>query len=156
MKAFALLSALFFSFSAHATTPIFHQTEVLPKVEINGQETRHTAVVNIDFHSNSIKAEIYNDICGSLTARPGDIICMAMPMLVTTFEAPLTERSDSCGSYIYKAFSDQSIVDGLRVSIVATDHSQRLCKDLVNSAFEVEASVFNPWTNTTTEYYLSK
>jgi hypothetical protein len=156
MKTLALLSALFVSLSAQARTPIFHQTEILPNVVINGEETRHTAVVNIDMNKKTIKAEIFDDICSSLTAPEGAITCMAMPRLVTTIEAPITERGTSCGSSIYKAAKDDSIRDGLRTDIKVSDHRGRVCKDLVRSIYEVEASVFNPWTQKTTEYYLSK
>lgn len=156
MKALALLSALFVSLTAHATTPIFHQTEILPNVVINGEETSHTAVLSIDFQNSAIKAEIFDDVCSTLTAPKGAITCLAMPSLVATIEAPLTEKGTSCGSAIYKAFSDNSIVDGLRTEIKVSDHHGRVCKDLVRSIYEVEATVFNPWTQQTTEYYLSK
>lgn len=156
MKTLALLSALFVSFTAQARTPLFHQTEILPNVVINGEETRHTAVVNIDYRIGTIKAEIFNDMCSTLTAPKGAITCLAMPRLVATIEAPLTERNSACGSSIYKAFKDDSIRDGLRVDIKVSDHRGRVCKDLVQSIYEVEATVFNPWTQETTEYYLSK
>lgn len=156
MKTLALLSALFISFTAQARTPIYDQTEILPKVTIDGQETGYTAVVNINFHTSKIKAEIFNDICNNLTAPVGVITCMAAPRLVTTIEAPITEKGTSCGSTIYKAFRDDAPRDGLRVDIHVADHSTRMCKDLVASAFEVKATVFNPWNQKATEYYLAK
>lgn len=157
MKIFTLLSALsFLSVSAHAMSPISHQQEVLTKVEINGEKTKYVGVLNLDFVNNQMKVEIYNDICGQFTAEVGQITCMAVAKLMYTIEAPLQSRENSCGSSIYKGELDETPVDGFHTKIFVADHSGRLCRDRVPGEIEVKASQFNPWTQTTTNYYLVK
>jgi hypothetical protein len=157
MKIFSLVGALaFVSFSAHATSPIMYQQEVLTKVEINGTPTKYVGVLNLDFFKNEIKVELYNDICNQFTAKPNEITCMAMAELITTIEAPLQTRGTSCGSAVYEGELDLTPRDGFHTKMKVWDHSNRLCKDKVAGEVEVTASQFNPWTQTTTNYYLVK
>lgn len=156
MKFLVLFSALVMSMTVSAESIRASQREVLTHVEVNGQLTRYTGVAQLDFVKSEMTVAIYHDPCGQFTARVGEIRCMAAAGLVTVLRAPIDVRTTSCGSMVYQGSKDQTPADGPRTVIEVLDHSTRLCKDIVPSAFIVKASSYNPWTNETTEYLLMK
>lgn len=156
MKTLAFLATLFTSLNAQAQMPAYHQSVILPNVQINGADTRYTAVTTIDVALKQIEVVIYDDICSSLTAPKSVVTCLAMPRQVESFKAEILSRETPCNSVHYHAMTDKSPVDGLRVTIDTYDHSTRICEDVIASPFEVKAEVFNPWAQKTAQYYLSK
>lgn len=162
MKALLMISLLLTSTAAQATviptsgvTNGARTVEILNQVAINGEITPYVGRVTIDHRVARAKVEIYRDMCGSLNPDPNVIRCMAVATLIDKFEAPIKNVSYSCGSKIYTAEENQ-IPDATQVKIEITDHSSRLCKDIVPSLMIVEAETYNPWTNKTTKYYLQK
>lgn len=157
MRLLSFLSALLLTSSAFATSILTSQTELLPTVEVNGQPTDLTGLLKLDFVSNEIQVQIYNDPCGHFQPpQPGVARCMAMPRLVTTLTVPLQERTSSCGSNYYTGLKDQTRVDGPRTTIKVADHQYRVCADVLSNSVMVEAESYNPWKNETTRYLLSK
>jgi hypothetical protein len=155
MKFFALFFLLAAG-SAEAATLRPNLQEVLPNVSINGESTALVGRVTVDYRQHQIRLELFRDPCGELTARPDEIRCLALAMRVQTLEVPLERSYLSCGSEVYSGQKDRTPMDGLRTEITVTDHSTRICKDIVPSLLIVEATSFNPWNQETTEYVLMK
>lgn len=152
MKTLIALSALLFSLGASA------QVQILSQVTIDGvSKPGHVAELKVDLVQNEIEISIYNDICGSFAPpTPGMMRCLAMPMLVSTLHVPIQKTEVSCGSEIYSGMRDDTRADGLRQEVTVFDHTARLCDDLVPGLFVVQATSYNPWTNTESSYYLVK
>lgn len=155
MKALVLLTALFTASIAQAQS-LAPRAIVLPNVEINGQKSELVAVLSVNQQLRTLTVSLYRDICHSYTALPGQITCMAMPALETTLTANIVNEASSCGSKILTAKTDERIRDGLLTEIEFTDHSQRICEDVIETTHLVEASTFNPWTNRATTYRFKK
>ena len=157
MKAFALgLVGLLATLSANATSIRGHQTEVLTKVEINGEATPYVAVLEMDYINSRMEVRIVNDICGSLTAQPGQIRCMAVGATVDSFSAPIQNRGLSCGSAVYQGQEDLTPADGALTVIEVKDHSRRTCDDIVPGIIEVNAKVEAYRPRQVTTYFLTK
>lgn len=141
--------------TAHSVQKSLQQN--LTKVYLDNKlKARHVGVLDVNFVKNQITLNIYDDICGSINAKPGQIHCMAMPMHIASFTVPLQQTTTSCGSNIYTGTLDQTPVDGPRQTIIVTDHSRRLCKDVVESKILVSAKSYNPWNNSVTVFKLLK
>jgi len=113
--------------------------------------------VGLDFVQNKIVVGIYNDICGSMTAQPGTIHCMAAVQQVATITVPMQKRAlDGCHSEHYSGINDATMVDGSRNEIEVIDHKSRVCDDVHMTLVEVKATVYSPMTNQTRTYLLSK
>lgn len=154
MKILVLLTALFTASIAQASPG--QREIVLPKVEINGEQSDLVAVLHVNQALRTLTIDLFHDICHSYTALPGQITCMAMPSKKETLTANIVNESQSCGSKILTARSDDRIRDGIQTEIEFTDHSQRLCEDVIESAYIVEASTYNPWTQQKTTYRFKK
>lgn len=61
---------------------------------------------------------------------PPKAFCALMIPIQYTFTAQLINKTTSCGSLIYQAITDQTMVDGNRTEITVADHASRLCKDV--------------------------
>ena len=147
-----VLSALLVTSSAMATSLITNQDFTLSKVFVNGQAAeRVVGQLHMDYVGQKITLNIYNDICGSMTAEPGQVTCLAMPVLLAKIEAPLTNSTLSCGSTIYQGLED---VAGIRTEIMVTDHNMRVCKDLRPSRVVVEVKTLDARTGQAVNYVL--
>ena len=130
--------------------------ETLHKVFQDGQETNYVGQVTVNVATKKINVSILKDVCGHFSPNDGLNHCMAMPIAVYTAEVPLLKVERSCGSKIFIGEDDQSPRDGLKTTITVTDHSSRLCKDLVLSRLIVKIESYNPWTNSTSTFDLLK
>ncbi|MEK7356296.1 MAG: hypothetical protein AAB250_07590, partial [Bdellovibrionota bacterium] len=102
MKALLAVLALLVGFQAQATSIQISVDHVLPIVTIDKKKTDLVGVVKVDLMKETITLGLYQDPCGSLTAEPGSIHCMAMPMLKQSFVVPLQKRqSQSCNTAVY-------------------------------------------------------
>jgi hypothetical protein len=155
MKTFAFFSLLLSSLAispAHAEV----REHVLDSVVIDGQETKYVAQLQIDTDAKEIEVKIFDDMCGYFAAKPGIYTCLAMPRLVRSFSAELTDFREGCGSGYFTGFRDQTPVDGPRTEIAVVDHTTRRCRDLPPFRVQVKASVYNPWSQKNTEFLLTK
>ncbi len=95
-------------------------------------------VVKVDIIAKEITLELFDDICGTYTAKPGTITCLAMPILKAEYVAPLqTRKSDGCGTAIYAGKEDKRPVDGNLTAIKLVDNSSRVCEDVLRNLAEV-------------------
>lgn len=161
MKILAMLSVLstiIICPPSQARSMQVEQREILRNVQINGEKTTFVADMRINFMDRKIKIDIMQDRCGHYAERDGALYtCMAMPTKIATIEAPLTDRrADGCGSTIYTAFEDRTPVDGLRTEIRAIDNTRRVCENVIESVFIVEASEYAARTQYKTTYRLLK
>lgn len=159
MRSILLITALVFGLSAQAESLQPLPYEVLTQVLIDGEnQGQHTALLTIDENEKEIQLEIYGDMCGQLVpSKPDEIKCMAAAVHVQTLTVPMLETFvDACGSRHSIGEKDGTPYDGLHNIIKVTDHSERKCKDIVESKLIVEATSYNPWLNITTRYSIMK
>lgn len=140
MKALLAALALLVGFQAEARSIQISVSHVLPVVEINKKKTDLVGVVNVDLMKETITLSLYQDPCGSLTAEPGTIHCMAVAVLKQSFVAPLQKRqSQSCNTAVYAGKEDRRPVDGPLVAIQLVDNSYNTCE--ISPAFLAQTTV---------------
>lgn len=142
--------------NADARSIQIQKHEVLPRVQIDGQATPYIGILDIDFMRKTIQVQIVQDPCGSLTAKPGEIHCMAAVMLKETFRAKLNVAEVvGCGSSHYTGTSGVD-TNGNLISIDVVDHSTRRCMDMRVDAMDVSISKMSTVNGPTVEYRLSR
>lgn len=139
MKALVTALALFVGFQAQARSIQVSVDHILPVVQIDGVDQDLVGEVHVDLIERTITVQLFKDICGTYAKPvPGQVTCMAMPILEREFEVPLQKREDSCGSGIYSGKYDARPADGNLTVIQVVDHSTRKCKDIQANRAEVQ------------------
>lgn len=116
--------------------------QVLSKTYVNGEIQDHeVGVVKVDIPNKRINFELYQDPCRSMTAKPQEIICLAMPKKIENVTIPLTRIHSHCGSTIYLGDRPQRSVWSPRIEIEVYDHSHRQCGDPVKAMMVVRIRV---------------
>jgi len=160
MKILALLSlSLAFAIPEAQGEPTSQteQLETLHQVSINGQSTKYTGLLKLDFAGRRIQLRIVKGSCADLGQAVNNLIaCHAMPVQVDEISVPLERVNDHCGSEIYSGQSDNSASGGELLEIEAADHSQRICGDFISPIFQVKATKYVPILRTTITYELTR
>jgi hypothetical protein len=139
MKALVAALALFVGINAQARSMQVSVEHTLPVVTIDGQASGLVGVVKVDLLSQEISLQLFDDICGSLTAAPGQVHCMAMPILRHEYTVPLKKRqSDGCGTAYYTGKKDLRPVDGNLTEISVEDNNYRTCENVLLNLVAVE------------------
>lgn len=142
--------------NADARSIQIQKHEVLPRVQIDGAATPYVGILDIDFMKKTIQVQIMHDPCGSLTAKPGEIHCMAAAMVKETIRAKLNvAEANDCGSSHYAGTGglDES---GNLISIDIVDHSTRRCMDKRVEAMSVVIKKMNTVNGPSAEYRLER
>lgn len=130
MKALFAALAMILATPAFATSIVKSQEYVFQSVSIDGQQSKLTGVVTLDYVDNEITVRLFDDMCGELLpAVEGEFRCMAAAVKVSEFSVKMESKRNSCGSYIYEGKEDLRPVDGLLTQISFEDHRQRLCEN---------------------------
>lgn len=152
MKSFVLftVAALMSSFapSAEARSIITMTTAEITHADMDprlGWNVTGAGSVTVDFVRNTITLYLAQEFhCPS-----GRYCAQVMPAPVN-IELPLvSRRKDRCGKIQYKALLDDTARDGLRETLVVTDHSRNTCPSPMNATHaptEVIYKTFSPWT----------
>jgi hypothetical protein len=140
MKALVATLALLVGFQAQATSIQIGLAYVLPTVEINKKATNFVGDVKVNLHEQYIELDIYKDPCGTLTAKPGEVTCKAMPMLVDQVSVKFQKRTqDACGTVIYSGKEDRRPVDGPLTKIQVVDNTYNTCEMVLPFRVQVTA-----------------
>lgn len=154
MKLAIIALTLLQSFSALATSPMLvSQTAQGTSISATPALTSKVdfSVITVDYAKNEVVVELYNDICGSrLPLPPGTFRCMAMPIVVNEYRAPIQSiGTDVCGATVIKASRDARPVDGALTEITVTDFSTLVCRYLPEAQTTVEIhEEIHPMTGT--------
>jgi hypothetical protein len=158
MKTFvAILATVLVGQSVLADSIRTQQTEILAKVTVNGKVEKLVGRLKLEFFTKTITVELFNDICGTMTAKPGTITCLAMPVLVKTLKTNLrSATTDDCGTNIYTGTHLDRRISRLKTEITVEDNARRTCEDYRPSLLTVTAVVTDLLDKSTTLYQLAK
>lgn len=123
MKAYTLL-ALAFAATTATAAPNSPGRDIYPQVRLGAAPTSLVGETLVDATERTITANVYHDICQSLTRDPGQKGCLAIASLEASYLAPIVNTSFSCGS-VYTTASD-----GRGLEIEIADHRRRTCMDM--------------------------
>ena len=161
MKIFALLAAVCTVIAcqpAEARSIKRFTNEVLQNVEINGEKTDLTGLLNIDYMERTINVQIVKDICGQYKdLPPGTVRCMAMAMPVDVINVPFKgNRADGCGSYVTESVQNDLPRDGMYQAVKIVDNKFRTCDDVIESILVIDAKTIAARSNKETVYHITK
>jgi hypothetical protein len=138
MKALVIALALLVGISAEARSVRMSVDYTLPEVTIDNKPSKLVGVVRVDLLKSDITLDLYQDPCGTLTAKPGTISCEAMASLVRSYTVPLqTRKNGNCGEAIYAGKRDQRPVDGDLTVIRLIDNATNTCEMVLLNLAEV-------------------